>query len=260
MPNRVIKETIRTSKSVNALSDFEFRLWMYLITYVDDHGRGSADAELLKGLVFPRRKGVTEKQIQTALDSLANTGMVILYEYDGEPYFYFPNWDKHQRIQNKHSKFPDPPEESLSPSLTVSHRESPLESNPTIIQSESNPTINSTESQAPAVLTLPLVDGSDYPITQDDIDEWSDAFPNVDVLQQLKAMKLWLKDNPTKKKTQKGIRRFVTNWLDKEQNRGGTRYNPAPQTVSKPTPPPDASQRERPSDKELVKMMEKWRG
>ena len=128
MPNRVIKESIRTSKKVNALSDFEFRLWLYLITYADDFGRGSADPELLKGLVFPRRKGITEKQIQSTLTSLANNGMVVLYEVEEEPYFYFPNWDKHQRVQTKKSRFPDP-ELSSSPSSTVNHGESPSESN-----------------------------------------------------------------------------------------------------------------------------------
>lgn len=139
MPNRIIKETIRTSKSVNALSDFEFRLWLYLITYVDDYGRGSADPELLKGMVFPRRRGITEKQIQEALGTLANTGMIILYESEGEPYLYFPKWSDHQRIQNKHPKFPDPPKNTSSPSSTVSHGESRSESNPTIIQSNYNP-------------------------------------------------------------------------------------------------------------------------
>lgn len=144
MPNRIIKESIRTSRGVNALNDFQFRLWLYLITYVDDYGRGSADPELLKGLVFPRRKGVTEKQIQDALVVLANTGMVILYEVDGEPFFYFSNWSEHQRIQAKKAKFPDPPEDTSSfvnpPWVTVSHRESPPESNP--IQYESNPNTN----------------------------------------------------------------------------------------------------------------------
>lgn len=130
MPNRIIKESIRTSKKVNELSDFEFRVWLYLITYVDDYGRGSADAELLKGFVFPRRKGVTECQISDALTKLANIGMVNLYEVDGEPYFYFPKWSEHQRIQTKHPKFPNPP------SLTVTHGDSPLESNP--IQSNTN--------------------------------------------------------------------------------------------------------------------------
>lgn len=110
MPNRIIKDTIRTSRSVNALTDFQFRVWLYLITYVDDYGRGSADAELLKGLVFTRRKGVTEQQIQKAIADLANMGMVNLYEVDGEPFLYFPNWHDHQRIRDCKPKFPAPPE------------------------------------------------------------------------------------------------------------------------------------------------------
>lgn len=108
MPNRIIKESIRTSKSVNALSDFDFRMWTYLITYVDDYGRGPADAELLKGLCFPRRKGVTEAQIARAISDLAMSGMVILYEVDGEPFLAFPNWEKHQQVRTKQSKYPAP--------------------------------------------------------------------------------------------------------------------------------------------------------
>ena len=133
MPNRIIKDTIRTSKSVNALTDFQFRLWIYLITYVDDYGRGSADAEILKGFVFPRRKSVTEAQIQRGLDDLATSGMIRLYEADGESFFCFPNWDKHQRIQTKRSKYPDPQES------TVNHREPPPESES---ESNTNPNTN----------------------------------------------------------------------------------------------------------------------
>lgn len=80
--------------------------------------------------------------------------------------------------------------------------------------------------KAPSVLAIPLVDGTDFEIFQDDIDEWKDAFPNVDICQQLKAIKLWCKDNPTRRKTRKGVRRFITGWLDKEQNRGGARSQP----------------------------------
>lgn len=108
MANRILKDSIRTSKSVNLLSDFEFRLWTYLITYVDDFGRGSADAELLKGFVFPRRKGVTELQIKQGIASLANKGMIVLYDVGGDSYFYFPNWANHQRIQAKRAKYPTP--------------------------------------------------------------------------------------------------------------------------------------------------------
>lgn len=134
MPNRIIKDSIRTSRTINAMTDFQFRLWVYLITYVDDYGRGSADPELLKGFVFPRRKGVTDATIEKALTDLANSGSILLYEVDGESYFCFPNWGDHQRIQTKRSKFPAPSDGVLK-KVTVSHGESPPESNP--IQSES---------------------------------------------------------------------------------------------------------------------------
>lgn len=140
MPNRIISEKIRTSKTINKLNDFQFRLWAYLLTYVDDYGRGSADTELLKGFVFPRRAGVREQDIQKGLEVLERNGSILLYEFAGEPYFCFPTWAKYQRIQTKVSKFPEPSENDMkrwetiaygeSPLSTVSHRESPLESNP----------------------------------------------------------------------------------------------------------------------------------
>lgn len=127
MPNRIIKESIRTSKTVNAMTDFQFRVWVYLITYVDDYGRGSADPELVKGFVFPRRKRVSESDIEKTLAELAGMGCISLYDVDGESYFYFPNWGNHQRIQNKKSKYPDPNQDDSRES-TVTHREPPPES------------------------------------------------------------------------------------------------------------------------------------
>ena len=115
MPNRIIKESIRTSRNVNALSDFLFRIWVYLITYVDDYGRGSADPQLLKGFVLPRREGITEHQITEALRTLASRGMITLYEVEGEPYFCFPKWEEHQQIRAKKSKFPGPEDEDAAP-------------------------------------------------------------------------------------------------------------------------------------------------
>lgn len=110
MPNRILKESIRTSKSINALSDFQFRLWAYLITYVDDFGRGSAEPDILKGFVFPRRKCVTEASIKAALADLANMGLIHLYEVDGDSYLCLRNWEKHQKPRAATSKYPEPPE------------------------------------------------------------------------------------------------------------------------------------------------------
>ena len=168
MPNRIIKESIRTSKSINKLSDFNFRFWAYLLTYVDDYGRGSADPELLKGFVFPRRKSVTEATIQKGLTDLANAGLIHLYEVGGESYLYFPTWSQHQRIQQKRSKFPEPIEKEKdeiqedthcydnSPYVTVSHGELPPESES---KSESKSEVESkSERRARARDTRPVIE------------------------------------------------------------------------------------------------------
>lgn len=150
MPNRIIKEAIRTSRDINNLSDFQFRVWAYLITYVDDYGRGSADPELLKGLVFPRRKGVTEKQISEALSVLANSSMISLYCVDGEPYFYFPTWEKHQQIRAKKSKFPSPDEICETP-IAGDSICNQMQANVPVIQSnptQSNPNTNTKSGKA----------------------------------------------------------------------------------------------------------------
>ena len=119
MPWRTLKDSIRTDRKVNELSDFEYRLWSYLITYVDDYGLGSANAAIVKGFVFPLRKSVTEKSIEDALSKLATIGLIRLYEVDGESYLCFPKWSVHQRIQTKKPKHPVPPW------LTVDDGESP---------------------------------------------------------------------------------------------------------------------------------------
>lgn len=98
MPNRTIKETIRTSKNVNALTDFQFRLWVYLITFVDDKGVGSADPDVLKSLVFPRRPSITREQILTALERMASLGMITLFKEEEESCFCFPKFQEHQDL------------------------------------------------------------------------------------------------------------------------------------------------------------------
>lgn len=141
MGNRMLKESIRTSRTVNAMTDFQFRVWAYLITYVDDYGCGSADPELLKGLVFPRRKRLSESDIKDALDGLAGMGCIHLYDVDGESYFCFPNWGEHQRVQAKKRKFPEPPKlNGNSRKVTVSHGEFPPETKPNTNQGEVSPT------------------------------------------------------------------------------------------------------------------------
>lgn len=73
----------------------------------------------------------------------------------------------------------------------------------------------------PAAVSLILNDGSLYDVSERDVEQWSKLYPNVDVLQQLRNMAGWCDGNPTKRKTRGGVRRFITSWLAREQNKGG---------------------------------------
>jgi len=66
--------------------------------------------------------------------------------------------------------------------------------------------------------TLPLVDGTEYEVSKDQVSDWQNAFPGVDVRLELKQFKEWLKANPKRKKTRSGITRAIFNWLSKAQN------------------------------------------
>ena len=71
-----------------------------------------------------------------------------------------------------------------------------------------------------AAISMPLNDGTEYPIFDDDVKEWEKLYPAVDVMQELRNMRGWLMSNPTRRKTKAGIKRFITGWLAKEQNKG----------------------------------------
>jgi hypothetical protein len=73
---------------------------------------------------------------------------------------------------------------------------------------------------APAVLKIILNCKSLHPITQQDINDWQELFPAVNVIQELRKMAAWAEANPQRRKTDKGIRRFIVNWLSKEQDKG----------------------------------------
>ena len=74
------------------------------------------------------------------------------------------------------------------------------------------------------VISLTLNDRSEFWIYGDQVEQWSQLFPAVDVLQELRKMKSWLDSNPSRRKTKRGILRFVNSWLSREQDKGKLNY------------------------------------
>ena len=73
-------------------------------------------------------------------------------------------------------------------------------------------------SSAPEVPALILNDNSEWIPSRDDLEGWQQLYTGVDVIKELARMREWCKSNPTRRKTRKGIRRFVQTWLDRQQN------------------------------------------
>lgn len=234
MPNRIIKESICSSDDMASLSWFEQALFIRLIVTADDYGRMDARASIIRGRLFPL-DDVSAKAIDAALAKLSTAGMVFLYEVGGKPFLQLTAWTKHQSPPRaKVSKYPAP-EDADAVLPTDASNCAQMQADDTDIRirysindKRYSDTVNDTscaepvEDGSPPVITLTLNDKSEYPISEEQAEEWAGLYPAVDVIQQLRSMKGWLDANPTKRKTKAGIKRFINGWLSKEQNKGGS--------------------------------------
>ena len=74
---------------------------------------------------------------------------------------------------------------------------------------------------APPVISIILNDKSLFDVSPEDYNRWCELYPAVNVMQELRKMSSWSTDNPKRRKTKSGIRRFINAWLSKEQDKGG---------------------------------------
>lgn len=143
MPNRIIKESICTSDSLDGLGWFEEVLFYRLIVNCDDYGRFDGRTAVIKNRLFPLKENLTLKSVESAINKLATAGLVTLYTSDGKPYLLLPTWNEHQNVRAKKSKYPDP-------EVICNHLQSIASKCPrNPIQSESNPNTNASNAAAP---------------------------------------------------------------------------------------------------------------
>lgn len=74
---------------------------------------------------------------------------------------------------------------------------------------------------APPIISIILNDKSFFDVSPEDYNRWCELYPAVNVMQELRKMSSWSTDNPKRRKTKSGVRRFINAWLSKEQDKGG---------------------------------------
>ena len=161
MPNRIIKESIKTSDNIDKLTWFEEVVFYRLLTTVDDYGCYDGRVIVLKNELFPTKENVTKKQVEEAILKLESVGLLVRYSANDLPYIYLPSWDSHQRVRNKHRKYPEPTEDNrLTANCGQVSASCQSESNP--IQSESNPIRIQSESNGSRMKRPTVEDVQEY--------------------------------------------------------------------------------------------------
>jgi hypothetical protein len=244
MPNRILKESVCTSESIDKLSWFEEVMFYRLLVNCDDYGCFDARPAILRARLFPL-KSVAEKQITDALKKLGSVGIIRVYLHEGKPYLQFISWAQHQQIRSRRRKYPEPDincNQMISTDITC--WPNPIQSNPIRIQSETESESKSeseieseseseskicselsgdiSELEVAPIIELPLNDGSMFGVTREQVDKWTPLYPAVDVLAEIRKMVGWLDSHPNNKKTERGIRSFITGWLGRCQDSART--------------------------------------
>ena len=87
----------------------------------------------------------------------------------------------------------------------------------TKLDSNRKPTAQS--AKLATIAKLPTNNGEPFDVLEDQAGVWQGQFPGVDVGAELLKIQAWLDANPTRRKTHRGMSRFVVGWLSRQQDR-----------------------------------------
>ncbi|OEH86228.1 hypothetical protein BHU72_11880 [Desulfuribacillus stibiiarsenatis] len=109
MPNRILKESICTSDTIEELTLEEEIFFYRLIVTCDDYGRMDARPSILRARCFPLRiDRVKDYDVEFWLHKFHSVGLITLYQVEDRPYLQMKTWNDHQQIRAHKSKYPAP--------------------------------------------------------------------------------------------------------------------------------------------------------
>lgn len=210
---RMIDRRLGKSKKYAALKHERSRvLYPLIYAYTDREGRFSGDPEEIKTECCPYLKYSIKKIAESIID-LDDVGLLILYEDSKtkKPVIEFTAFHEFQKIRKDKeaaSIYSRPPVQGqdnygTTPGLYIrlSLMKGRKEGNKELIYFDFD-------------------DRKFFNIKIEDKAGWKDAYPAVDIDQELRKMREWLLANPSKRKS--NYRRMIVNWLSKTQDQGGS--------------------------------------
>lgn len=109
---RMIDPNFWQSEDISRLSPFARLLFIGMISHADDEGRGRANVNYLKSIVFPYDE-IRAADVEKAISEICHNTSVTVYTVAHSSYYAFTNWEKWQRVDKpQKSIIPPPPTDS----------------------------------------------------------------------------------------------------------------------------------------------------
>ncbi len=219
---RTIKPEFFTSEDIVSLSPLARLLYIALWCESDREGRLRWKPRTFKMRYLP----ADDCDVEALCSELVAAKLVKLY---GDELAWIPKFGLHQHLNPREaaSTLPDPHASTTRQprvphaTVTVETRDSDAQGGRERKGRSNAPSPSDDDARAPAVIALPLNDGTEHAVTTAMVSEWTQSFPAVDVPQSLRTMRAWLMAKPARRKTRRGINAFVVGWLGREQDKGG---------------------------------------
>lgn len=244
MPDRIIRDELLESERWLTLKDNADRLaYITLLLRCDDYGNYSAEPFRLMRMW--RDFGIaTVELVAKTLTELMDHDLIRVYTVESKHYLHLPRFKNARRYWSR--KFPKSPfieQDTIESNQQVT--ENPAAELPqtcanpsggvgvgvgeeslykdTLLEQSAN-ALNSGDAvktiEVEIVQHIPLVDGTEWPVTRMMFDELEKLYPAVETAQTLREIRAWNLTHPKNRKTKRGVMAHINTWFNKEQNRG----------------------------------------
>jgi hypothetical protein len=221
MPTRLLREGILSSERVEQLDWPAEVFYRRLMSKVDDHGLYDARPSMLRASLYPLRVDrVREADISRWMAACQKAGVIALYSAGGKPYLKMLDTRWQARSE---AKYPLPTDEN-----TCLQPETPVHLDVDVVEvvvgdvvkplarGDKSPSLGAVNGEA--VAHIPIVGGQEYGVSKALLRELETAYPAVDGPATLLEIRAWCVTNPMKRKTARGVPRFLNRWFEKVQN------------------------------------------
>lgn len=198
-----------------------------------------------------KQTGLSVQNVRTAIKHLILTGEITSKQQAKFTVITVKNYDKYQLDNRVTNNLLTENQQASNKLLTT------IEEGKKVRREESNNNISSApDDKSPCAGSFLLNDGTSYEITENDVENFQQLYPGIDVRQEIRNITGWCLSNPKNRKTRAGAKRFLNGWLSRSQNSARSEKK----TVAKPTGFSNFQQRDYDFDKLERELLESQKG